>query len=46
MADVLAVAEVRAGALMSVSREVVSAARGIADALGCSVEAAACGGPG
>lgn len=46
MADVLAVAEVRTGALMSVSREVVSAARGIADALGCSVEAAACGGTG
>lgn len=46
MAGVLAVAEVRDGALRSVSREVVSAARGIADALGGAVEAAACGGPG
>ena len=44
MADVLAVAEIRDGALMSVSREVVSAARGIADALGCAVDAGACSG--
>ncbi len=46
MADVLAVAEIRDGALMNVSREVVSAARGIAGALGCAVEAGAVGGPG
>lgn len=45
MAGVLAVAEVRDGAPMGVSREVVSAARGIADALGCAVEAAVCAGP-
>ena len=46
MADVLAVAEIRDGALRSVSREVVSVAREIADALGCAVDAAGCAGAG
>ena len=46
MADVLAVAEVRDGAVQSVSREVVSVARGIADSLGGAVDVAAAGGPG
>ena len=46
MGGVLAVAEVRDGAPRAVSREVVSAARGIADALGCGVEVGAVGGPG
>lgn len=46
MADVLAVAEVRDGVLRSVSREIVSVARGIADTLGGGVDVAAGGGPG
>lgn len=46
MADVLAVAEVRDGVVQSVSREVVSAARGIADSLGGAVDVAVAGGPG
>lgn len=46
MADVLAVAEVRDGRVQSVSREVVSAARGIADSLGGAVDVAAAGGSG
>ncbi len=46
MADVLAVAEVRDGVLQSVSREVVSAARAIADSLGGAVDVAAAGGSG
>lgn len=45
MADVLAVAEIRDGVLAGVSREVVSVARGIADSLGCAVDAAAAAGP-
>ncbi len=43
MADVLAVAEVKDGVLQSVSREVVSAARGIADSLGGAVDVAVAG---
>ena len=44
MADVLAVAEVRAGVLQAVSREVVTVARRLADAFGGNVDAAAaCG---
>lgn len=46
MADVLAVAEVRDGVLRSVSREVVSVARGLADSFAGRVDAAAAGGPG
>ena len=46
MADVLAVAEVRDGHVQSVSREVVSAARGIADSLGGAVDVAAAGASG
>ncbi len=46
MADVLAVAEVRDGVVRSVSREVVSAARGIADSLRGAVDVAAAGGTG
>ena len=46
MADVLAVAEIRDGSLAGVSREVVTAARRIADALERGVEAVATGGPG
>lgn len=44
MADVLAVAEVRDGVLQGVSREVVTVARGLANALGGNVDAAASGG--
>lgn len=43
MADVLAVAETKHDALAGVSREVVAAARGIADGLGCDVEAVVAG---
>lgn len=46
MGGVLAVAEIRDGALKSVSREVVAAARGVADSLGCEVDVAALAGPG
>ena len=46
MADVLAVAELREGALVGVSREVVSVARGLADAVGGCVDVAAAGDPG
>ena len=46
MGGVLAVAEIRGGALGGVSLEVVSAARAIAGALGCSVDVAAVAGPG
>ena len=45
MADVLAVAEVRDGVVRSVSGEVVSVARGLADSLGGSVDVAVAGGP-
>ena len=45
MADVLAVAELKHGVLASVSREVVSVARTVADSLGGSVDVAASGGP-
>ena len=43
MADVLAVAETKHDALVGVSREVVAAARRIADGLGCDVEAVVAG---
>lgn len=43
MADVLAVAETKHDALAGVSREAVAAARGIADGLGCDVEAVVAG---
>ncbi len=43
MADVLAVAETKHDALSGVSREVVAVARGIADGLGCDVEAVVAG---
>ncbi len=43
MNDVLAVAELKNGVLGSVSKEVVSAARGVADALGSSLHAVATG---
>ena len=46
MADVIAYAELRDGALRPVSRETVSAARALADALGGNVVAVALGGPG
>ena len=46
MADVLAVAEVRDGVVQGVSREVVTVARGLADALGGRVDAVAAGGQG
>ncbi len=46
MADVLAVAELRDGVLRSVSKEVVSVARGLADSLAGRVGVAAAGGPG
>jgi len=46
MADVLAVTEQRDGVLRKVSREVVGAARLLADALGGSVDAIVVGGPG
>ncbi|MDO8665268.1 MAG: hypothetical protein Q7J79_01550, partial [Gemmatimonadales bacterium] len=46
MANVLAVTEQRDGALRKVSREVVWAARQLADALGGSVDAIVVGGPG
>ena len=45
MADVLAVAEVRDGVVRSVSGEVVSVARGLADSLGGSVDVAVAVGP-
>ncbi len=46
MAGVLAVAETRNGRFGSVSGEVVSAARGLADSLGSQVDVAALAGPG
>ncbi len=46
MADVLAVAETKSEALAGVSREVVAAARKMADELGCGVEVAVTGAPG
>lgn len=46
MADVLAVAEIGDEGLKSVSAEVVTAARGIADSLGCGVDVGALAGPG
>ncbi len=46
MAGVLAVAEIREGVVRSVSREVVSAARGVAGPLGCEVEVAGVSGRG
>jgi electron transfer flavoprotein alpha subunit len=46
LSKVLAIAEQRAGALRKISYEVVSAARGIAEALGATVEAAVVGGAG
>ena len=46
MADVLAVAEARDGVVQGVSREVVTVARGLADALGGRVDAAVAGGRG
>ncbi|MEK6768908.1 MAG: electron transfer flavoprotein subunit alpha/FixB family protein, partial [Gemmatimonadota bacterium] len=46
MANVLAVTEQRDGALRKVSREVVWAARQLADALGGCVDAIVVGGPG
>lgn len=46
MGDVLAVCEVRDGALRSVSREVVSTARAMAERFGGSAHALAIGGPG
>ena len=46
MPDVLAILEQRAGALKQVSHEVLTAARGLADALGGSVDALVIGPPG
>lgn len=46
MADLLVVAETRAGALRKVALEVVSAARQAADAAGGAVHVLVCGGPG
>ncbi len=46
MSDVLAVAELREGALRAVSRETMAAARGIADSIGGSVDGIALGPPG
>jgi electron transfer flavoprotein alpha subunit len=46
MANVLAVAEQRDGALMGVSHEVVTAARKVADGIGGGVDAVVVGGPG
>lgn len=46
MADVLAVAEIGDEGLKSVSAEVVTAARGVADSLGCGVDVGALAGPG
>lgn len=46
MADVLAVAESKRGALAGVSREVVTAARKLADSLGGSLDVAVAGSPG
>jgi electron transfer flavoprotein alpha subunit len=46
MANVLAVTEQRDGALMSVSNEVVTAARSVADGIGGDVVAVVVGGPG
>ena len=46
MADVLAVAEAKRGALAGVSREVVTVARSLADSLGGALDAAVPGAPG